>query len=89
MRMVDEGVAHAAGHRYAVTLGLNYRWDPSPLMDNIGGLDLLFRCWTTSYSETKDVKWNSPHSLKSLVRAGRYGRKNGAGWYTYEPGAKA
>jgi 3-hydroxybutyryl-CoA dehydrogenase len=33
--------------------------------------------------EFKDMRWNPPLALKSLIRAGRLGRKTGAGWYDY------
>ncbi|HAA33991.1 MAG TPA: 3-hydroxybutyryl-CoA dehydrogenase, partial [Firmicutes bacterium] len=30
-----------------------------------------------------DMRWNPPQALKALIRAGRLGRKTGAGWYDY------
>lgn len=84
IRMVEEGVATPQDIDTAVTLGLNYPMGPFQLMDNVGGLDLAIQVAEYFYNETKDAKWNPPHSLKSLVRAGRLGKKAGAGWYKYE-----
>lgn len=84
IRMVEEGVATPQDIDTAVTLGLNYPMGPFQLMDAVGGLDLAVQVLDYFYSETKDKKWNTPHALKSLVRAGRFGKKNGAGWYNYE-----
>ncbi|MGB9661894.1 MAG: 3-hydroxyacyl-CoA dehydrogenase family protein [Moorellaceae bacterium] len=83
IRMLEEGLATPEEIDTAVTLGLNYPMGPFQLMD-FGGLDLAVKIGEYFYSETKDAKWNPPHSLKSLVRAGRVGRKAGAGWFTYE-----
>ncbi|MDP4127251.1 MAG: 3-hydroxybutyryl-CoA dehydrogenase, partial [Bacillota bacterium] len=35
------------------------------------------------FNESKDMKWNSPEPIKALVRAGRLGKKTGAGWFDY------
>ncbi|MEL7567221.1 MAG: 3-hydroxyacyl-CoA dehydrogenase family protein [Dehalobacterium sp.] len=84
IRMVEEGVATPEDIDTGVTLGLNYPMGPFSMMDNIGGLDLTIAVMDYFYKETKDAKWNAPHSIKSLVRAGRTGRKSGAGWFKYE-----
>jgi 3-hydroxybutyryl-CoA dehydrogenase len=84
IRMVVEGVATPQDIDTAVTLGLNYPMGPFQLMDNIGGIDLTVKVADYFYEETKDAKWNPPHILKSLLRAGRLGKKSGAGWYNYD-----
>jgi 3-hydroxybutyryl-CoA dehydrogenase len=84
IRMVEEGVATPEDIDTGVTLGLNYPMGPFSMMDNIGGLDLTINVMDYFYEETKDAKWNPPHSIKSLIRAGRLGRKAGAGWFDYE-----
>jgi len=84
IRMVEEGVATPQDIDTAVTLGLNYPMGPFQLMDSIGGIDLTVKIADYFYDETKDAKWNAPHTLKSLLRAGRLGKKTGAGWYNYD-----
>lgn len=81
-RMLEEGVASAQDIDTAVTLGLNYPMGPFTLMD-FGGIDLGIQIGDYFFNETKDSKWNPPHTLKALVKAGRTGKKAGAGWYDY------
>lgn len=81
-RMLEEGVATVQDIDTAVTLGLNYPMGPFTLMD-FGGIDLGIQVGDYFYNETKDNKWNPPHTLKALVKAGRTGKKAGAGWYDY------
>lgn len=81
-RMLEEGVATVQDIDTAVTLGLNYPMGPFTLMD-FGGIDLGIQVGDYFYNETKDSKWNPPHTLKALVKAGRTGKKAGAGWYDY------
>jgi 3-hydroxybutyryl-CoA dehydrogenase len=81
-RMLEEGVATIADIDTAVTSGLNYPMGPFTLMD-FGGIDLGIQVGDYFYNETKDSKWNPPHTLKALVKAGRTGKKAGAGWYDY------
>ena len=83
MRMVDEGVACPEDIDTGLKLGLGHPMGPFQLMDEIGGLDLATSVLTYFYEETKDSKWTIPHNMKSLVRAGRLGKKTGAGWYDY------
>ncbi len=83
MRMVDEGVACPEDIDTGLKLGLGHPMGPFQLMDEIGGLDLATSVLTYFYEETKDSKWAIPHNMKSLVRAGRLGKKTGAGWYDY------
>ena len=82
IRMYEEGVASKEDIDTGVKLGLNHPMGLFELMD-FGSLDLMIPITEYFYSETRDPKWNAPHSLRSVVRAGRYGRKNGAGWYDY------
>lgn len=81
-RMLEEGVATVKDIDTAVTLGLNYPMGPFTLMD-FGGIELGVQIGDYFYNETKDSKWNPPHTLKSLVKAGHTGKKAGAGWYEY------
>jgi len=39
---------------------------------------------SATMSPVISMRWNPPLALKELVRAGRLGRKTGAGWYNYQ-----
>lgn len=82
IRIVEEGIASPQDVDTAVTMGLNYPMGPFTLMD-FTGVDISVFVADYFYNESKDAKWNPPQTIKSLVRAGRLGRKTGAGWYNY------
>ena len=83
IRLVEEGVATLEDIDLAVKLGLNYPMGPFELQDFVG-LDIGYNVTASFYEEFKDMRWNPPQSLKALIRAGRLGRKTGAGWYNYQ-----
>lgn len=82
-RMVEEGVATKEDIDIGVTMGLNHPMGLFQLMD-FGSLDLAIQVSEYFFNETHDSKWTAPHTLKALVKAGRIGKKSGAGWYDYE-----
>jgi 3-hydroxybutyryl-CoA dehydrogenase len=82
IRIVEEGIATPQDIDTAVTLGLNYPMGPFTLMD-FTGIDISMFVADYFYNESKDPKWNPPQTVKAIVRAGRLGRKTGAGWYDY------
>lgn len=82
IRLLEEGVATMEDIDAAVKLGLNYPMGPFELQD-FGGVDIGYYVAESFYEEFKDVRWNPPQALKALIRAGRLGRKTGAGWYDY------
>jgi 3-hydroxybutyryl-CoA dehydrogenase len=83
LRLYEEGVATMEDIDKAVKLGLNYPMGPFELMDLVG-MDINKHILDYLYDETKDVRWNSPLSLKLKMKAGQLGRKTGTGWYKYE-----
>jgi 3-hydroxybutyryl-CoA dehydrogenase len=83
IRIVEEGIATPQDIDTAVTLGLNYPMGPFTLMD-FTGVDISMFVADYFFNESKDAKWNPPQTVKALVRAGRLGRKTGAGWYDYK-----
>ncbi|MBX5467409.1 MAG: 3-hydroxyacyl-CoA dehydrogenase family protein [Firmicutes bacterium] len=87
IRLVEEGVASIEDVDTAVKLGLNYPMGPFELQD-FGGLEIALHVMDVFYEETKDDRYAAPQSLRTLVRAGRLGRKTGRGWYDYEGGEK-
>ncbi|MEW6425762.1 MAG: 3-hydroxyacyl-CoA dehydrogenase family protein [Bacillota bacterium] len=82
IRLLEEGVATVEDIDTAVKLGLNYPMGPFELQD-FAGVDIGYHVANYFCEEFKDIRWNPPLALKTLIRAGRLGRKTGAGWYTY------
>lgn len=83
IRLVEEGVATPQDVDNALKLGLNHPMGQFELQD-FGGIDIGYHVLNYLYQEHKEAHWNPPQSLKSLMRAGRFGRKSGAGWYDYK-----
>jgi 3-hydroxybutyryl-CoA dehydrogenase len=82
IRLMEEGVATPEDIDKAVTLGLNYPMGPFTLQD-FAGVDIGLHVMDYFYEEFKDDRFAAPWSLRQLVRAGRLGKKTGAGWYDY------
>ena len=83
VRMHEEGVASIEDIDKAVKLGLNYPMGPFELMD-LTGIDIAHHVADYLYKElSKESKWSIPPLLKSMLRAGKLGRKTGGGWYKY------
>jgi 3-hydroxybutyryl-CoA dehydrogenase len=84
MVLLEEGVASKEDIDKAAKLGLNYPMGPFELMD-LTGLDINLNVNEYLRKELRaETKWQSSHTLKNLVKAGRLGRKTGAGWYEYK-----
>jgi 3-hydroxybutyryl-CoA dehydrogenase len=83
IKMHEEGVASMQDIDTAVKNGLNYPMGPFELMD-LTGIDICYFVTEYFYKElNKESKWVSPNLLKTMIRAGKLGRKTGAGWYDY------
>ncbi|MGB9887636.1 MAG: 3-hydroxyacyl-CoA dehydrogenase family protein [Moorellales bacterium] len=82
MKLLEEGVATVEDIDTAVKLGLNYPMGPFELMD-FTGVDIALHTLNYLCNEFRESRWNPPFSLKRVVKAGRYGRKTGRGWYDY------
>lgn len=83
IKMVEEGVAGIEDIDKAVKLGLNYPMGPFELMD-LTGIDIALHVTEYLYKElNKESKWSAPTLLRSLIRAGKLGKKTKAGWYKY------
>jgi 3-hydroxybutyryl-CoA dehydrogenase len=84
VNIVQEGVATKEDVDKAVKLGLTYPMGPFELMD-LTGVDICKYVADYFYNElNKENKWVAPTLMKNMIRAGRLGRKTGAGWYEYK-----
>lgn len=83
IRIVDEGVATPEDVDVAIKLGLNYPMGPFEVQD-FAGVDIGYHVANYFCEEFRDIRWNPPLAIKELIRAGRLGRKTGAGWYDYK-----
>jgi 3-hydroxybutyryl-CoA dehydrogenase len=51
---------------------------------DLTGADVALDVIEYLYSElNKESKWSAPTLLRSMIRAGKLGRKTKAGWYKY------
>jgi len=83
IRMAEEGIASIEDIDKAVKLGLNYPMGPFELMD-LTGTDIALHVTEYLYKElNKESKWSTPTLLRSMIRAGKLGRKTKGGWYKY------
>lgn len=82
MNLLMEGVASAEDIDKAMKLGLNHPMGPLELADLVG-LDTRLRNMEYLY-KTLGEKYRPSPILVKYVKAGRLGRKTGAGFYNYE-----
>jgi len=83
IKIAEEGIASVEDIDTAVKNGLNYPMGPFELMD-LTGIDIAYFVTEYFFKElNKESKWVSPNLLKTMIRAGKLGRKTGGGWYDY------
>lgn len=80
--LFSEGIADEKIIDSCMQLGANHPMGPLELADFIG-LDVCLSILETLVEETGDGKYRPAHLLKKYVRAGKLGRKTGAGFYNY------
>jgi 3-hydroxybutyryl-CoA dehydrogenase len=82
IRLHEEGIASIHDIDEAMRLGAGFPVGPFKLADLVG-LDVLEHASQVIYSELGQDKFRPPHALRTLVRAGRLGRKTRSGFYEY------
>jgi 3-hydroxybutyryl-CoA dehydrogenase len=82
IRILDEGWTTVEQLDRAWRLGTNSPMGPFTLMD-FAGLDTMYSMACAMYEEFHDSVYAPPPLLKAMVTAGRYGKKNGKGFYDY------
>ena len=87
IRMLDEGWTSIEEMDQAWMMATNSPMGPFTLMD-FAGLDTIYSMACAMYDEFKDPVYAPPPLLKAMVTAGRFGRKNGWGFYDYSKASK-
>lgn len=82
IRMLEEGVASAEEIDKAMKLGYGHPMGPLELTDLVG-LDVRMAIGEYLHRELGGAQFRPPQLLKQMVRAGKLGKKSGAGFYTY------
>lgn len=82
IRLLEEGVATAEDIDKAVKFGLNYPMGPFELQD-FAGVDIGYYVMEYFRKEFNDSRFAPPLLMKQMMRAGRHGKKTGAGFYDY------
>ncbi len=87
-RIVAEGIAEPAEIDRIMTEAVGMRMGPFTLLDLVGAdvsVSVMESLWGQFYSEPM---YAPQPILKLRIAGGLYGRKTGAGWYTYEDGKR-
>ncbi len=80
IRMYEHGIATKEDIDTGMKLGCGYPMGPFELLDYVG-LDTTLYAAEAIYAEYPDPAYAPPTLLRRMVQAGRYGKKNGKGFY--------
>lgn len=83
VRMVQDGIATPEDVDKAMVHGCGYPMGPITLLDYVG-LDTTLHASDVMYAEFREPKYAAPVLLRRMVQAGRWGRKSGWGFYSYD-----
>ena len=85
IRMYEHGMATMEDIDTGMKLGCGYPMGPFELLDYVG-LDTTLWAAEAIYKEYSDEAYNPPTLLRRMVQAGRYGKKNGKGFWNLNEG---
>lgn len=80
IRMYEHGMATMEDIDTGMKLGCGYPMGPFELLDYVG-LDTTLWAAEALFKENSDEAYNPPTLLRRMVQAGRYGKKNGKGFW--------
>ena len=83
IRMYEQGFASMEDIDTAMKLGCGYPMGPFELLDYVG-LDTTLYAAQAIYDDFKNPTYAPPPLLKRMLLAGRYGKKNGKGFYNLD-----
>lgn len=86
--MLSEGIATREDIDAAYKLGFHHPMGPFELLDLVG-LDTALSILDVLWDGFHDTKYRAAPLLRSMVAAGKLGRKTGEGFYTYPAAAPA
>lgn len=85
IRMYEHGMATMGDIDTGMKLGCGYPMGPFELLDYVG-LDTTLWAAEAIYKEHSDEAYNPPTLLRRMVQAGRFGKKNGKGFWNLNEG---
>jgi 3-hydroxybutyryl-CoA dehydrogenase len=88
IRMYENGLATMRDIDTGMKLGCGYPMGPFELLDYVG-LDTTLYAAEQIYKENPDPANAPPTLLRRMVQAGRYGKKNGKGFYNLDEASGA
>lgn len=83
IKVLEEGIASREDIDKAMRYGLNHPMGAFELQD-YAGVDIGYFVMEYFQNEFADNRWAPPLLLKSMMRAGRVGKKAGKGFYDYD-----
>ena len=82
IRILEEGIATKEDIDKAIKLGFNHPMGPFELSD-FNGLDIGYHS-ALAMTEVFGERFRPPMIYRTMINAGRLGRKTGKGWYEYD-----
>lgn len=83
LKLYEEGIADFEDIDVAAKTALRHPMGPFELMDLVG-LDVVYLIRMAEYEQTGNPESLPRPAIKELYEAGRFGRKSGQGWYSYD-----